>query len=337
VVISRGTITHAETVVAQVFTDEGICGYGEGAGATFITGETTDTVLGAIQVLREELIGLDPLAVGHIHRVMDRALVGNGSAKAAIDIALYDIMGKVARAPLYKILGGVSPKIETDITILIDKPSTMAKQAKELVAKGFRFVKVKAGSDPVRDVEAVRLIREAVGPSIHIKIDANQAWSVSECLRVMEHLRALGVDVVEQPTPYWDSDGLAQIRRKGPIAVMADESCFTPQDAVALIKKDAVDMINVKLMKCGGLYRAMEINAICQAAGIGCMVGCMLEGRIGIAAGAALAASHPNFRFADLDSFLYYEDTGEIKGGFTAKGGEITLTEEFGLGVTVDV
>ena len=335
VVISRGTIDCAETVVTQVCTDEGICGYGEGAGATFITGETTDTVLGAVQTLREELIGLDPLAIGHAHRIMDRTLVGNGSAKAAIDIALYDLMGKIARAPLYKILGGVLAKIETDMTILIDKPSIMAERAKEAVAQGFRFLKVKAGSDPGQDVEAIRLIRKAVGPDIHIKIDANQAWSVSECLRIMEHLGAFGVDVVEQPTHYWDSDGLAQVRRKGRFVVMADESCFTPQDAVALIKKDAVDMINVKLMKSGGLYRAMQINSICEAAGVACMVGCMLEGRIGIAAGAALVASHPNFHFADLDSFLYYEDTAEIKGGFTANGGDIVLSEEPGLGVTV--
>ena len=320
VVISRGTITHAETVVAKVLTDEGIFGYGEGSGATFITGETTETILGAIQLLGEELIGLDPLAIGHIHRVMDRTLIGNGSAKAAIDIALYDIMGRVAGAPLYKILGGMSSKIETDMTVLIDKPVVMAERAKEIAAQGFRFIKIKAGSDPGQDIEAIRQIREAVGPRVHIKIDANQAWSVSECLQIMERLQPLGVDVVEQPVPYWDVDGLAQIRRKARFAVMADESCFVPQDAVALIKRDAVDMVNVKLMKCGGLYRAMEINSICQSAGVGCMVGCMLESRIGIAAGAALVASHPNFRFADLDSYLYFEDTGEIKGGFTTRG-----------------
>lgn len=337
VVISRGTITHADTVVAKVLTDEGICGYGEGSGATFITGETTETILGAIQMLKDELVGLDPLAIGHIHRVMDQALVGNGSAKAAIDIALYDIMGKAVKAPLYKILGGISSRIETDMTVLIDKPSVMAERAKEIAARGFRFIKVKAGSDPDEDIEAIRLIREAVGPSVHIKIDANQAWSVPECLRIMERLLPLGVDLVEQPVPYWDLDGLAQIRRKARFAVMADESCFTPQDAVALIKKDAVDMINVKLMKCGGLYRAMEIDSVCRAAGVGCMVGCMVESRIGIAAGAALVASHPNFRFADLDSYLYFEDTGEIRGGFIAKGGEMLLTDEPGLGVTVDM
>jgi L-alanine-DL-glutamate epimerase-like enolase superfamily enzyme len=337
VVVSRGVITAAESVVTKVITDEGICGYGEGTGATFITGETTDTILGAIQLLKEELIGVDPLAIGHIHRVMDRVLLGNGSAKAAIDIALYDIMGKVAGAPLYKILGGVSAKVETDMTVLIDKPSVMAQRAKEIVAQGFRFLKVKTGADPDRDIETIRLIREAVGPDIHIKIDANQAWSVSECLRIMEELRKFDVTVVEQPTQYWDTDGLAQLRRRGSFVVMADESCFTHQDAIALIKKDAVDMINIKLMKCGGLYRAMQIDSICEASGIGCMVGCMVEGRIAIAAGAALVASHPNIRFADLDSSLSLEHPDWIKGGFTVRGGEITLSEKPGLGFEIDM
>lgn len=337
VVISRGTITTADTVVVQVLTDEGISGYGEGAGATFITGETPETILGAVRLLREELIGTDPLAIGHIHRTMDRALVGNGSAKAAIDIALYDIMGKALGAPLYKILGGVSGKVETDMTILIDKPSVMAKRAKEVVEQGFRFLKVKAGADPHQDIEAIRLIREAVGPDIHIKVDANQAWSVSECLWIMEELSKYGVDVVEQPTRYWDSDGLVQLRRKGRFTVMADESCFTPQDAIALIKKDAVDMINIKLMKCGGLYRALEINSICEASGIACMVGCMIESKLAIAAGAALVASQPNIRLADLDSFLSLDDRGQLRGGFTISGGEITLSEEPGLGIEVDM
>jgi len=337
IVISLGTITHGETVMVKVSTDEGICGYGEGAGTTFVTGETNDTVLAAVELLRQELVGLDPLSIEHIHRVMDRTIVRNASAKAAIDIALHDIMGKNARAPLYRLLGGAVSQIETDMTIVIDQPEVMAREASELVQRGFRFLKVKAGICAEADIEAIRQIRAAVGPGPHIKMDANQGWSVSDCLRVMRAVEEYGVDAVEQPLPYWDIDGLAFIRAKAPIKLMADESCFTPQDAMMLAKRNAVDIINIKLMKCGGLYRAAQINSVAEAAGIRCMLGCMLESRVGISAGAALVAARPNFLYGDLDSFLYFKDNGRIDGGFTFKDGRITFSEAYGLGIEVDM
>lgn len=336
-VISLGTITHGETVIVKVLTDEGICGYGEGAGTTFVTGETNDTVLAAIELLKRELVGLDPRSIEHIHRIMDRTLVRNGSAKAAIDIALFDIMGKSARAPLYKLLGGAINEIETDMTIGIDRPEVMAQSAHELVQQGFRFLKVKAGVNPDADIEAIRQIRLAIGPDVHIKVDANQGWSVSDCLRVMRAFQEYGVDAVEQPLPYWDISGLAQIRSRAPIKLMADESCFSPQDAIELARREAVDIINIKLMKCGGLYRAAQVNSIAEAAGIRCMLGCMMESKVGIAAAAALVAARPNFLYGDLDSFLYFQDDGRIKGGFTFQHGKIRLSEEYGLGLEIDL
>ncbi len=337
VVIALGTITHGETVIVKVSTDGGICGFGEGAGTTFVTGETNDTVIAAVELLKRELIGLDPLSIEHIHRVMDRAMIRNASAKAAIDIALHDIMAKNAKAPLYKLLGGTVNQIETDMTIMIDEPEVMSHEARELVERGFRFIKVKAGVNPDMDIEAIRQIRSAVGPSIHIKMDANQGWSANDCLRVMHAVREYGVDAIEQPVPYWDIDGLAYIRSKAPIKLMADESCFTPQDAMTLVKRDAVDIINIKLMKCGGLYRAAQINSIAEAAGVRCMLGCMLESKVAISAGAALVAARPNFLYGDLDSFLYFKDNSRIKGGFSFQNGKITFGEAYGLGIEVDM
>jgi L-alanine-DL-glutamate epimerase-like enolase superfamily enzyme len=334
-VIALGTITKNDTVLVRVETDEEITGYGEGACLPFVTGETPEIIIAAISLLREHLIGLDPRCIGHIHRVMDRVILRNGAAKAAIDIALYDIMGKHAGMPLYTLLGGVTAKAETDMTIGIGSPKEMAQRAAELVGQGFRQIKIKAGARPADDVEAVRLIREAVGPDVRLKVDANQGWSAGDAALTIMRMAAYGVEAVEQPVPAWDVEGLTYLRSKSAIKIMADESCFLPQDAINLIGRKAVDMINIKLMKCGGLYRAMQISAIAAAAGIPCMLGCMLESRIAIAAGAALVASDPNFVYGDLDSFLDFDDA-RIRGGFDFDCPVIKLTDSPGHGAQAD-
>jgi L-alanine-DL-glutamate epimerase-like enolase superfamily enzyme len=336
-VVSLGTFTYCETVICKIQIDEGLYGIGEGSPATFVTGETADSVIGAIEHFKPNLIGLDPLAIEQVHTVMDRLLVRNGSAKAAIDIALYDIKGKMMKQPLYKVLGGAVNQLETDITIGIDKPDVMAAEAKEIVARGFKYIKVKAGLDPDVDIQVIKLIRETVGSGIHIKVDANQGWSAGDALRVMKEYEKYGVQAVEQPVPYWDVDGMAYIRSKAPVMIMADESCFLPQDAMSICKKNAADIINIKLMKCGGLYRGDQINSIAESANVRTMLGCMLESKVAITAGASLVAARKNFLYADADSFLYFKDCPRIQDGFSISGGTITLSEKPGLGIDVDI
>ena len=146
-----------------------------------------------------------------------------------------------------------------------------------------------------------------------------------------------GVLALEQPVPFWDLDGLRYIRNHSPLPVMADESCFTPHDASKLIKADAADIINIKLMKCGGIYRALQINTIAEAANVNCMLGCMLESRLSIAAGAALVAAQPNFVFADLDSFVEFGDSPLIHTGFTYETPFIHLSDKPGIGEEPDI
>lgn len=336
IVIAIGTIDYCETVLVKIETDEGIVGYGEGIGVPFVTGESVDMILHAIKLLSAELIGLNPFAIELVHRKMDRALVNNASAKAAIDIALYDIMSKFSQVPLHQLLGGTISQIETDRTIGIGTPDAMAQEAVSYVQQGFRFIKVKAGLNPDDDIEVIKQIRERIGGAIHLKVDANQGWSVGDALRVMKSMAQYGVDIVEQPLPYWDLDGLSYLRSRSSVKIMADESCFTPQDAMKLVKKDAVDLINIKLMKCGGLYKALQINAIAEANGNQCMIGCMMESRIGISAAAALVAARSNIVYGDLDSFLYLKEDGRIQGGITSEGPLITLSERYGLGIEVE-
>jgi len=334
-VVSIGVVRSCAVVLVKIETDAGVTGYGEGAATSFVTGETNDTVLSAVTLFSTVLIGQSPFAVGRIHHTMDAMLVGNGSAKAAIDMALYDIMSKAAGLPLWEFLGAPSGEIETDMTIGLSTPKEMAATAAKLAVEGYREIKVKAGLDERQDIEAIQLIR-AAAPDVHLKLDANQGWCVSQAHRLLREYAKHGVEAVEQPVPYWDIEGLAEVRAKSSVAIMADESCFTPHDAVRIIRSSAADIINIKLMKCGGLYRASQICAIAEAAGVKCMLGCMMESRVSIAAAAAFVAANQNVVYADLDSFVEFDDTSFVKSGFDFDVPYIKLPNAKGLGVDVD-
>ncbi|MDR0848508.1 MAG: dipeptide epimerase [Propionibacteriaceae bacterium] len=331
-VISLGVIDSAEIVFTKIETDVGLVGYGEGSAPAFVTGETSDTILGAIELAKPLLVGANPFAIAEIHRGLDSLMVRNGAAKAAIDLGLYDLMAKAAGLPLYQFLGGVRDRVETDMTIGLGEPEAMAATASDLVAEGFREIKIKAGADDDQDRSAIRLIR-AAAPTAHVKVDANQGWTVSRALRMLAYYADYGVGAVEQPVPFWDIDGLAQVRAKSPIPIMADESCFTPQDASRIVRAQAADTINIKLMKCGGIFRALQINAIAEAANVTTMLGCMLESRLAIAAGAHLVASRTNFLYADLDSYRDFDDSALVKSDVTFPVPEIVLPQTPGIGV----
>lgn len=333
--VAFGVIEHVYTVLVKIETDEGVYGIGEGSPLEFVTGETIDHVIVSTKLFGEKIIGHDPLNIEKIHNIMDSTISKNTSSKAAIDIALYDIKGKIMNAPLYKVLGGNSNKFDTDITLWISSPEQMAKQAKERIEQGFKILKIKAGINPQQDIEAIKLIREAVGYDIRLRMDANQGWSVPEAVKVMKAVEKYKVEAVEQPLPHWDIDNMALIRNKVDIGVMADESVFSPVDAIRIVRNKCADIINIKLMKSGGLYRGEQINAISEAANIKCMVGCMLESKVGITAAASLVAAKKNITEADMDSFLYIKDS-DIDGGLIFEKGTITLPEAPGLGISID-
>ncbi|MDR3070580.1 MAG: dipeptide epimerase [Propionibacteriaceae bacterium] len=331
-VISLGVIDSADIVFVKIETDEGLTGYGEGSAPAFVSGETSESILAAVELAKPILLGASPFAIAEIHRALDAVMVRNGSAKCAIDLALYDLMAKSADLPLYAYLGGTVNRVETDMTIGIGEPAAMAATAAELTAAGYRELKIKAGSDEEQDREAIRLIR-AAAPSAHLKVDANQGWTVASALRMLAYYAQFSVGALEQPLPYWDIDGMAEVRARSTIPIMADESCFTPQDASRIVRARAADTINIKLMKCGGIFRALEINAIAEAANVTTMLGCMLESRLAIAAGAHLVAARRNFVFADLDSFRDFDDSAQIKSAFDFELPDIVLSQTPGIGV----
>lgn len=334
--IALGTILAVETVLLRIVTEDGLTGYGEGSTYSAVTGNYPEDILNFVNRIKHKLIGADADDIAGIHALLDCESAASTPAKAAIDIALYDLKGKRANMPLYRLLGGSSPNVYSDCTVGINKREEMAAHARELVKQGFTILKIKTGVNIEDDIGNLTAIRKEVGDSIILRIDANQGWNAKETILAMKKMEALGIDEVEQPLPAFNLEGLAFVRNHISQNLMLDESVHSPFDALKAIKAEAADIINIKLMKSAGILPALKINAIAEAAGIPCMVGCMLETWIGVTAGAHLAASQPNITLADLDSHMKLNKTDIITGGFEQCGSRITLTEKSGLGVDVD-
>ena len=331
--IAFAVIRGYDTLVLKIETDEGLVGYGEAAPMGFVTGDNLDTALAIGEEYRRILIGEDPLAIARIHQIMDGEYAGNTAIKAAIDMACYDLAAKKMGVPLWRYLGGSSPELVTDVTLGIDTPENMAAKAQEWADAGFTEIKVKLGEDIKTDLARMKAIRKQVGPDIILRIDANQGWDVKESIRIAKALEELDIDLIEQPVPHWDLEGLRRIRDASMIPIAADESCHSPMDALKLTS--CVDAMNIKLMKCGGIYQALKISSVAEAAGLFCMIGCMGESRIANAAGMHLAAAVPNIQKIDLD-VTFFAKGGQVTGGFESEGGRCTLSEKPGLGIEIE-
>jgi L-alanine-DL-glutamate epimerase-like enolase superfamily enzyme len=313
--ISLGLITHTTSVLVRVETDEGITGLGEGAPAVFVSGENLEGTVATVRLFAEKLKGVDPCCLEIVHEVMEKTAVHAGAAKCAVDLACYDILGQAAGLPVWKLLGGASPSLETDITISLDTAENMGRKAAARKAEGFHAFKMKCGLEPDDDIERVASVRRAIGDESLLRLDANQAWSPKTALAMLERLAEYHIELVEQPVPAWDIRGLAFVREHSPVPVMSDEACFNAHDAQNLVNAGAVDMLNIKLMKCGGLYEALRINAVCEASGVECMLGCMIEEtNVGITAAASLGAALNNITRFDLDA-VYSLRKAPVPGG----------------------
>lgn len=334
--IALGTIMATETVLLRIVTEDGLTGYGEGSPYHAVTGNYPEDILHFVNRIRGKLIGADADDIAGIHALLDFESAASTPAKAAIDIALYDLKGKRANMPLYRLLGGSRPNVYSDCTIGIKLREEMVAHARELVDQGFTILKIKTGVNIEDDIGNLAAIRKEVGDGITLRIDANQGWDVKGTILAMKKMEALGIDEVEQPLRAFNLEGHAFIRNHISQNLMLDESVHSPVDALKAVKAGAADIINIKLMKSAGILPALKINAIAEAAGIPCMVGCMLETWVGVTAGAHLAASQPNITLADLDSHIKLNKSSIVTGGFEQHGSNITLTEKPGLGVDVD-
>lgn len=326
----------AENIIVVMTADDGTRGYGEAPPTAAITGDTNETIISAIkEFIAPAITGLDIENLDEVMYRLQHSVEGNTSPKAACDMAVYDLWSKHYGQPLYKLLGGYRKDLETDLTISINEPEEMRRDALAAIGQGFHALKLKVGIDSDLDIERVRSIREAAGPDIKLRLDANQGWTPDEAIRTIQRFEDLGLDIefVEQPVKARDFAGLKWVHDNVSTRIMADESMFSPADAIELLHMQAVDLINIKLMKCAGIYNALKIAGIAETYGVECMLGCMIESKVSLTAAAHLAAAKKNITRVDLDAaILLAEDP--VKGGFKKEIPHFSVTDAPGLGIT---
>lgn len=328
--------TTVETLVVEVIDTDGRSGFGEAPEVWRVTGSSVAGAEECVrQVLAPLLTGRDPDDLVALCREVQRAVVGNEAAKMAVEIALHDLAARRLGVPLVRLLGGTALRVPTDVTLSAGEADALAAAAADRVAEGFMVLKVKVGTDAAGDLARVRAVRSAVEPDVRIRLDANQGWTPREAVRVIRAIEdaGLGVELVEQPVPGWDLDGLAWVSDRVEVPILADEAVFGVRDLVEVIRRRAADMVNVKLAKCGGLVAARTLLGLAEAQGMGTIVGSMMETQIGIGAAASLVAAHGTSAVSDLDA-AWWLASSPVQGGIRYDGANVLLPDAPGLGVT---
>ncbi len=339
-VIAYASYPDVLSVLVRVRTADGLAGWGEATPDPNVTGETWG---GVVETLRRDLapalLGRDARDREAALRALDARVEGAPAAKAALDIALHDLLARALAVPLWVLLGGRSkPHLTISRVVSMGEPAAMAAAAARHVAAGFRTVKLKVGDgdDPAADARRLAAVREAVGPEVAIKVDVNQGWRTpGVAIGAIQAMARSEPAYVEQPVAAWDLDGLAEVRRQTGATIMVDEGCHGPREMARVVALRAADLVNIKLMKCGGLLAAARTNAIAETAGIAAQVGTMVESSVASAAGLHLALALANVRTVEMGGPLMLAE--EIGDAATWYDGErIAVPERPGLGIEPD-
>lgn len=319
-VIARGGYAHHRNVLVRITDQDGLEGFGEAAPNKYY-GESVDTVISALAQFKSVVEDADPLALESIEASLDKLLRGNASAKAAISSALHDLVGKRLALPVHR-MWGLDPERapQSSFTIAIAENTELERRVAE--ARDYPILKIKLGTD--RDEEIVRIVRNA-GPEKRLRVDANAGWTPKEAVRMSDFLADQGVEMIEQPVPAGDVEGLRFVRKRSKLPVFADESCLIAADIARLA--GAVDGINIKLAKCGSLREALRMVHAARALDMQVMAGCMIESSLGI---SAIAQISPLLDFADFDGAALLSSDPFV--GTSIKGGQIRLGDGPGLG-----
>jgi muconate/chloromuconate cycloisomerase len=338
------SFTTLETVnyaFVRLETADGLVGWGEAAclGGPTWSEESSESVAVTIErYIAPWLIGRDATLIESLGREMARRVQGNPFARAAVEMALWDLNGRALGVPVHRLLGGrVRDRVPLSWSLAVESPDAEVAEAREKIAHGHRIFKIKTAAHPVaHDVERVRRLREAVGPSVSLRVDANQGWDRATALLAIRALEPYRLDFVEQPVPRWDGDGMAEIARAVTVPVMADESCCSTHDALAIARRGGVSILALKLTKSAGILGTMAIARIAEAAGMSCYVGCMIETSLGTAAylQVALAAAPVTWGCELFGPLLLRGDV--VRRPVQYADGAILALDGPGLGVEID-
>ena len=315
--IATGIQDECSGLVVELKTEQGVSGWGEGVPLPYLTGETLIGCQAALeQLFLPALIGRDPRGLESLRSVLNRLAVHQPAARCAIDLALIDLCSRLHQVPCWAWLGGSNRPVQTNYSIGLTTPQDAAEQARSLVEQDYACIKLKIGQDPDLDLDRARAVRGAIGPEIPLRVDANEGWTFVQAKRFLQRAESLDLQLIEQPLVRSDFEGLKRLRGLSSTPICADESLRGVAEARRLAEMQAVDVFNIKLMKCGGILEARDIVAIARAHGIDLMIGGMVgESSIAVAAATAVASTW-NFEYADLDADLL------LSGNFSDGGAE---------------
>lgn len=336
-ITSLGRDDDALNVVVRILTREGLVGFGECSPYMPINGESQETCMAIGRYFGQALLGRNALDIDGCLQTLDAIVHANNSIKSAFDIALHDLASQAAGLPLWKWLGGDNTKvITTDYTVSIGDPDKMASDAKKILEQGYPAIKVKLGKNGKTDVLRMQAIRNAVGPTVPLRIDANQGWTIAEAIDTLKALAPLHIEHCEEPISRHLYTSLPRVKKESPIPIMADECCGDHHDAARLIDLQACDYFNIKLGKAGGIRNSVRIVRLAEAAGIKLQVGAMIESRLAMTAFVHFACCSPQIVHYDFDTALMFREDPVTDGIRYEKNGVIKLPEGPGLGATIN-
>jgi L-alanine-DL-glutamate epimerase-like enolase superfamily enzyme len=343
--VIRGSLgIHSESpfVMLRVHTDEGIAGLGEVSCTPVWSGEDAVTAVHIIRnFLEPAIVGEDPRDIERLTGRMRRAVAGHPFTKSGIELALWDILGKAAGLPVYRLLGGaVRETVPIKMSVSGAEPERAAEIARWAMERGLKALKVKVGIEPEGDLARVKAVRAAIGPSVRMGVDANGGWSPRVAIETIRRMVAeCNVYFAEQPVAPLDIQWLVDVRRNVPVPVMADESCYTLQDAMALARAGAADILSIYVGKGGGIGPARKMAAVAEAAGLTCTVGSNLE--LGVAsaamthlATASVGVGAEEFPCDILGPLAYEHDL--LAQPIEVHDGAVKVPQGPGLGVELD-